>query len=142
MEISQILNAPSLDILLDFKNAQTPQYIARLADLTRHVLASGVFGPTTVGRWHLGRHDEEEDQDEYVYLFEESVTCPANPGRRIVDFVERLTAHAVSRIMAVVQQYDGTCEIKPDKVGAWLMNEEATMWDDVCGIDPPALDAC
>lgn len=68
MEISHILNSPSFDILLDFKNAHTPQYIARLADLTRHVLESGVFGPTTVGRWHLGRHDEEEDRDAYVAL--------------------------------------------------------------------------
>lgn len=72
-----------------------------------------------------------------LYL-SDSMTCRANASLRIVDFVERLTMHAVARIMAVVQQSDGHCEIKPDKVGAWLMNEEATMWDDVCAIDPPA----
>lgn len=39
--------------------------------------------------------------------------------------------------MAVVLAYDDPCEIKADKVGAWLMNEEATMWDDVCRIERP-----
>lgn len=138
MEISQILNSPSFDILLGFKTAQqTPEYARRLAELTDHVLASGVFAPGTVGRWHLGRHEQEEDREEYVRASEESGKCCANARRRIVDFVERLTAHAVAGIMAEVAEYDDPREIKADKVGAWLMNEVATMWDDVCGIERP-----
>lgn len=73
MDISQILNSPSFDILLDCRSALTHNYVVRLADLTRHVLASGAFGPTTVGRWHQGRHEEEADRDQYVHLPVESV---------------------------------------------------------------------
>lgn len=39
--------------------------------------------------------------------------------------------------MAVLLEYGDPCEIKADKVGAWLKNEEATMWDEVCGIERP-----
>lgn len=51
--------------------------------------------------------------------------------------MQRLTAHAVAGIMAEVAEYDDPCVIKADKVGAWLMNEVATMWDDVCGNERP-----
>lgn len=44
----------------------------------------------------------------------------------MVDFVERLMVNAV-------MEYDDPRERRPNKVGAWLMNEEATMWDEVCG---------
>lgn len=63
MDICQILNSPSYDVLLDHASSATPNYIAKLAELTCHIVGSGVFGPHTDGRWHYGRHAEEEDQE-------------------------------------------------------------------------------
>lgn len=40
--------------------------------------------------------------------------------------------------MDQVTTWDDHCDVKADKVGAWLRNEEATMWDEVVGTDPPA----
>lgn len=37
--------------------------------------------------------------------------------------------------MAQVMAWDDPCVVRADKVGAWLMNEEATMWDEVRGIE-------
>lgn len=62
MDVCHIVNSPSFDILLDITSSQTPNYVAKLAELTHHVMASGVFGPNTLGRWHHGRHGEEEDR--------------------------------------------------------------------------------
>lgn len=59
----------------------------------------------------------------------------ANTGVRIVDFIARLTVYAAKGIMGQVTPCDDPCEIKEDKVGAWLMNEEATVWDEVREID-------
>lgn len=53
MDVRQIANSPSFDILLDIANSQTPNYVAKLAkpaELTHHVVAYGVFGPNTLGR--------------------------------------------------------------------------------------------
>lgn len=44
----------------------------------------------------------------------------------------RVTAYAVGEIMQQVMAFDDPCEIRPDKVGAWLMDERAAMWDGVC----------
>lgn len=63
MDICQILNSPSYDVLLDGARSATPTYIAKLAELTCHILESGVFGPQTGGRWHYGRHVEEMDRE-------------------------------------------------------------------------------
>ncbi|KAL0631144.1 hypothetical protein Q9L58_009997 [Maublancomyces gigas] len=113
MDICHILNSPSYDILLDISNSHTPNYIAKLNELTLHVLASAAFGPQTDGRWHYGRH-EEEDEDRDM----------------IVSFVTRLTAHAAMEIMAQLMASHHPSGIQADKVGAWLMNEEATIWDE------------
>lgn len=38
--------------------------------------------------------------------------------------------------MDQVTAWDDSCNVKADTVGAWVMNEEATVWDEVDGIDP------
>lgn len=63
MDISHILNSPAFDILLDVSRSHEPKYRDQLAELTRDVLATGVFRPETQGTWRYGRHDEEEDKD-------------------------------------------------------------------------------
>lgn len=61
MEICCVLNSPSHDILLDSSRSHTAAYALKLSELTLHVLQSGVFAPDTGGKWHYGRHEEEED---------------------------------------------------------------------------------
>lgn len=51
----------------------------------------------------------------------------ANAILRIVAFIGRLTAHEAMGIMA----WDDPWNIEADKVDGWLMNEEATIWDQV-----------
>lgn len=63
MDISNALNSPSHDILLAAHRSHEAAYTDTLADLTRDILASGVFGPNTHGKWQYGRHHEERDQD-------------------------------------------------------------------------------
>lgn len=46
-----------------------------------------------------------------------------------------MTAHAARGIMDQVTAWDDPCDANADKVGAWLTNEEATMWDEVGGVD-------
>lgn len=55
-------------------------------------------------------------------------------GCRIVDFVARLTGHAAKGIMEQVMAWNDPLDIQAGKVGAWLMNEEATVWDEVDSI--------
>lgn len=63
MDICNILNSPSYNVLLVGHCSHEPEYLAKPADLTREILASGVFGPLTQGRsWH-GRHEPERDGD-------------------------------------------------------------------------------
>lgn len=57
-------------------------------------------------------------------------------GYRIAQFIARLTAHAVNGIMEQVKAWDDPWNIQADKVGAWLMNEEATVWDGVGPVEP------
>lgn len=39
--------------------------------------------------------------------------------------------HAARGILDQITACDHSCDVKADKVGAWLMNEEATMGDQV-----------
>lgn len=64
----------------------------------------------------------------------------ANAEYRITDFIARLTVHAASGIMHQVMAWDDYCDIQADKVGAWLMNVEATVWDEVCLTVHPLMD--
>lgn len=50
---------------------------------------------------------------------------------RITDYITRVTVYAASGIMAQVRSYDDLITIESDKVGGWLMNEEATEWEHV-----------
>lgn len=64
MDISQILNSPPYDILLDAHRSHEPKYVDKLAELTRDVMSSGVFGPQGQGRWRYGQYADEPDMDE------------------------------------------------------------------------------
>lgn len=55
----------------------------------------------------------------------------ANVRHRIVGFVGRLTEHAAMGIMNQVLAWDDPWDVEADKVGGCLMNEEATVWDQV-----------
>ncbi|KAL0631762.1 hypothetical protein Q9L58_009370 [Maublancomyces gigas] len=121
MDVCNILNSPSHDILLDANRSHELEYHEKLAELTRDVLTSGVFGPDTQGRWRYGRHTDEPDQI------------------AIVDFIARLTMHAARGILDQVTACDHSCDVKADKVGAWLMNEEATIWDQYEFVDREAV---
>lgn len=53
-------------------------------------------------------------------------------------FIARVTAHAAVGIMAQVMAWDDPYDIHANKVGAWLLNEEATEWEEVGWIELPA----
>lgn len=63
MHISNVLNSPSQDVLLSGDRSHEAVYINKLAELTREVLASGVFAHHVQGRWKYGRYPEEKDKD-------------------------------------------------------------------------------
>lgn len=42
--------------------------------------------------------------------------------------------------MDLVTACDNPCDVKVDKVGKWLINEVAIMWDEVGGINHPVMD--
>lgn len=52
----------------------------------------------------------------------------------------RLRAHAARRIMDLVTACDSPCDVTVGKVGGWLINEVAMMWDEVGGINHPVMD--
>lgn len=59
-------------------------------------------------------------------------------SRRIASYIARLTMHAADTVMTDVLKWNDHIEIKADKVGGWLMNEEATNWDNVSWIEIPS----
>lgn len=61
MDISNILNSPSYDILLDANHSPVPKYLDKLSELTRGVLESSVFGLQPPGKWRSGRRDGGPD---------------------------------------------------------------------------------
>lgn len=68
-DMCHILNSPSYNVLLDLTNFGTLDYIAKPADLTCIILRSGVFGLQSDGRWHYGRHAEDEQPEMWVLLW-------------------------------------------------------------------------
>lgn len=63
MEITNVLNSPSHDILLAAHRSHEPAFVAKLSELTLDMMNSGVFAPAMQAKWQWGHHQNEEDHD-------------------------------------------------------------------------------
>lgn len=132
VQICNFINAPSNDVLFDHSRAGEIEYRNKLTELIGDLLATGRFGLESRGNWRFGQHATEPHQEAYVALALDSFWSPILlTNSRVADYVGRVTAYAGKRIMEQVPIENTGRILQADKVGGWLMNQDATEWDRV-----------